>query len=105
MKFLLYLSIFDYGNTDFNYLQENGHIESVVLRTVSSKIVIDGSCLCYRLFSGIGCSDYFEFYEKVVDFFGMLKSIGIEAYVVVDGIDYENEKALMRNELNAILRN
>ena len=75
------------------YMKENRHFESVVLKKISSKIVIDGFCLCYKLFHGIKCSDYFEFYEKVLDFFAMLKSIGIEAYVVVDGIDYENEKA------------
>ncbi len=79
-------------------MKENRHIESVILRKISSKIVIDGFCLCYRLFSGISCSDYFEFYEKVVDFFEMLKSLGIEAYVVVDGIDYENEKASTNEE-------
>ncbi len=75
------------------YMKENGHIESVILKEMSSKIVIDGFCLCYKLFRGIKCRDYFEFYKKVFDFFGMLKSIGIEAYVVVDGIDYNNEKA------------
>ncbi len=75
------------------YMKEMGHFESVTLRKVSSRIVIDGFSLPYKLFCGIGWGDYYEFYEKVVNFFTMLKSIGIEAYVVVDGIDYENEKA------------
>ncbi|XP_064400537.1 protein asteroid homolog 1-like [Halichondria panicea] len=75
------------------YMNEKGHFEFVTLKKVSSRIVIDGFSLSYQLFCGIGWGDYCEFYEKVLDFFTMLKSIGIEAYVVVDGIDYENEKA------------
>ncbi len=75
-----------------SYMRNNGHFTRVILRQVASKLVIDGYALCYALHCGVKCGDYYEFYDRIVDFFKQLKCIGIEAYVVVDGIDYENMK-------------
>ncbi len=75
------------------YMRENSHFRSVILRDVASELVIDGFGLCYALHRGIKCGDYYEFYDKLIDFFKQLKIIGVKAYVVIDGIDYENVKA------------
>ncbi len=75
----------------FCYMRENGLFSSVILRDVASKLVIDGFGLCYALHRGIKCGDYYEFYDKVVKFFKQLKIIGVEAYVVFDGIYCENK--------------
>ena len=74
------------------YMRDNEHFTHVILRQVASKLVIDGSSLCYALHCGIKCGDYYEFYGRIVEFFKQLKCIIVEAYVVVDGIDYENKK-------------
>ncbi len=75
-------------------MRKYGHFTPVILRQVASKLVIDGSSLCYALHCGIKCGDYFEFYDKIVEFFEGFESIGsgIEVFVVVDGTDYENKK-------------
>ena len=87
------------------YMKNNGHFSLVTLRQVASKLVIDGYALCYALHCGIKCGDYYEFYDRIVEFFKQLKSIGVEAYVVVDGIDYENRKEEeVRNRLNDRLK-
>ena len=57
-----------------------------------SKVVIDGYCFCYCLHSGIAGSNYYQFYNKVMEYFRMLKSKGLEMFIVLDGINFENTK-------------
>ena len=57
-----------------------------------SKIVIDGYSLCYQLHSKkhgwqMG-GDYWEFYERVVEYFEQLRELKIDAHVVLDGIKF-----------------
>ncbi|XP_064400546.1 protein asteroid homolog 1-like [Halichondria panicea] len=71
---------------------------------VSGEVVIDGNSLCYNLnkqhewkFGG----DYKEFYETVTVYIRELKALGIEPYIVVDGMDHDNSKYqtyIARNE-------
>ena len=88
------------------YMRNYGHFTRVILKKFASKLVIDGFSLCYALHCGIVCGDYKEFYQEIVKFFEGLKCIGVEAYVVVDGIDYENKKEVSndRNRLTGRLK-
>ncbi|XP_064400521.1 protein asteroid homolog 1-like [Halichondria panicea] len=71
---------------------------------VSGKVVIDGNSLCYNLnkqhewkFGG----DYKDFYETVTVYIRELKALGIEPYIVVDGMDHDDSKYqtyIARNE-------
>ena len=74
------------------FMKEKKHFVSINLRHSKRKIVIDGYSLCYRLHSGFVSTEYCEFYSIVVSYFQELAHTGIEAYVVVDGVDYENRK-------------
>ena len=78
-----------------SFVRKEGHFSHVILSKVARKLIIDGIALCYALHwdCEIKYSDYYEFYDEIVEFFKRLKSIGIEAYVVIDGIDYTDEKA------------
>ncbi len=60
--------------------------------TRGSKIVIDGFGLCYKLHCGILSGDYCQFYDKVVTYLSSLTKDGLEVYVVIDGVDYDNKK-------------
>ena len=74
------------------FVKSGDNFSLTSIRHSSSKtVVIDGYSLCYRLHHGIG-SDYFQFYDRVVEYFRNLESRGIQAFVVVDGIDFENQK-------------
>ena len=74
------------------FMKEKKHFVSINIRHSKRKIVIDGYSLCYRLHSGFVSTEYCEFYSIVVSYFQALARAGIEAYVVVDGVDYENRK-------------
>ncbi len=64
--------------------------------TVHGDLVIDGSSLCYHLYfqdykSELG-GEYCEFYKTVQEYFEGLNSLEIQAYVVMDGIDFDDTK-------------
>ena len=64
-----------------------------------TKLVIDGSCLCYYLYvnSGLDCQcggQYDEFYQAVVSFFDALNSRRVECFVVFDGANDPSDKKL-----------
>ena len=77
-------------------IRESDCFEVVRLRECKA-VVIDGYCLCYSLHSGIAGSNYFQFYMKVMEYFGKVKSEGVEMYLVLDGTDLEKKK-LKTNE-------
>ena len=61
-----------------------------------TKLVIDGSCLCFYLYNGLNCrsgGQYDEFYQAVNSFFDALSSSRVECFVVFDGtIDPSGKK-------------
>ena len=65
----------------------------------NTKLVIDGSCLCYHLYvnNGFDCrcgGQYHEFDHVVLSFFDALISNGVEAIVVLDGAHDPSDKKL-----------
>ena len=61
------------------------------------RLVIDGNSLCYNLYhrNGHECflgGDYPEFYRTVGTFFGKLQALHLGFDIILDGIDYKNEK-------------
>ena len=59
-------------------------------------LVIDGSPLCYNLYFqkhnwDMG-GEYCEFYRTVLEYCEQLRSLGIRAYIVMDGIDFDDSK-------------
>ena len=62
-----------------------------------TKLVIDGSCLCFYLYNGMNCrcgGQYDEFYEAVVSFFDAMSSSRVECFVVFDGANDPSGKKL-----------
>ena len=60
------------------------------------RLVIDGSSLCYNLYFQhyqweMG-GEYYEFYEIVLEYCRDLQSLRIDAYIVMDGIDFDDSK-------------
>lgn len=68
--------------------------ETIELR--DTRLVVDGSCLMYYLYSGLDCrfgGQYNEFESVIVSFFSALRDGGIEPFVVMDGAyDASNKK-------------
>ena len=68
----------------------------------NTKLVIDGSSLCYYLYEGrdkycsrLDCQcggQYDEFYKTVLSFFDALISNGVESFVIFDGADDPSDK-------------
>ena len=62
---------------------------------IQGRIVIDGNSLLHRLY----CSDwahggqYPEFRETILDFFHTLRKSEVQPVIVLDGVDYKQEKA------------
>ena len=61
------------------------------------RLVIDGSNLCHKLYYQNGLEwthggDYLGFYKAVSTFFTKLKGLDVDFDVILDGIDYKNEK-------------
>ena len=72
-----------------------------------TKLVIDGSRLCYYLYESHGfdfrCGgQYGEFYHAVGSFFTALSSKGVECFVIFDGADDPSEKKLKTLQKRAI---
>ena len=71
---------------------------------VTGKVVIDGTSLCYCLNSRHEWrygGDYKEFYCTVIEYFRELVALGIEPYVIMDGMDPDDSKYqtyIKRNE-------
>ncbi|KAL2084686.1 hypothetical protein ACEWY4_020204 [Coilia grayii] len=64
-----------------------------------SKLVIDGSNLCYSLYRGQDCDikhggDYYAFEIVIKNFFRALKTCNIEPYVILDGGSDHTDKKL-----------
>ena len=71
--------------------------EPIILR--DTKLVIDGSCLCYHLYKSHGfdfrCGgQYSEFHHAVDSFFTALSSKRVECFVIFDGADDPSNKKL-----------
>ena len=62
----------------------------------NGKLVIDGSSLCYNLYFQnykweLG-GEYCEFYSTVLEYCRGLRSLGIDAYIIMDGVDSDDRK-------------
>ena len=78
-----------------SYMRESNHVnEHIDLKVSAKKLVIDGFSLCNLLYFSLKSvsTEYCQFYDKVVQYFQALKLAGVEAFVVIDGCDYENKK-------------
>ena len=72
-----------------------------------TKLVIDGSCLCYHLYKSHGfdfrCGgQYSEFHHAVDSFFTALSSKRVECFVIFDGADDPSDKKLKTHQKRAI---
>ena len=72
-----------------------------------TKLVIDGSRLCYYLYESHGfdfrCGgQYGEFYHAVGSFFTALSSKRVECFVIFDGVDDPSDKKLETLQRRAI---
>ena len=72
-----------------------------------TKLVIDGSRLCYYLYESHGfdfrCGgQYGEFYHAVGSFFTALSSKRVECFVIFDGVDDPSDKKLKTLQKRAI---
>ena len=72
-----------------------------------TKLVIDGSCLCYHLYKSHGfdfrCGgQYSEFHHAVDSFFTALSSKRVECFVIFDGADDPSDKKLETLQERAI---
>ena len=72
-----------------------------------TKLVIDGSRLCYYLYESHGfdfrCGgQYGEFYHAVGSFFTALSSKRVECFVIFDGADDPSDKKLKTHQKRAI---
>ena len=72
-----------------------------------TKLVIDGSRLCYYLYESHGfdfrCGgQYGEFYHAVGSFFTALSSKRVECFVIFDGVDDPSDKKLETLQKRAI---
>ena len=72
-----------------------------------TKLVIDGSCLCYYLYKSHGfdfrCGgQYSEFHHAVDSFFTALSSKRVECFVIFDGVDDPSDKKLKTHQKRAI---
>ena len=72
-----------------------------------TKLVIDGSCLCYHLYKSHGfdfrCGgQYSEFHHAVDSFFTALSSKRVECFVIFDGADDPSDKKLETLQKRAI---
>ena len=79
--------------------------EPIILR--DTKLVIDGSCLCYHLYKSHGfdfrCGgQYSEFHHAVDSFFTALRSKRVECFVIFDGADDPSDKKLETLQKRAI---
>ena len=79
--------------------------EPIILR--DTKLVIDGSCLCYHLYKSHGfdfrCGgQYSEFHHAVDSFFTALRSKRVECFVIFDGADDPSDKKLETLQERAI---
>ena len=79
--------------------------EEIIVR--DTKLVIDGSCLCYYLYVSNGfdfrCGgQYGEFYHAVDSFFTALSSKRVECFVIFDGADDPSDKKLETLQERAI---
>ena len=79
--------------------------EPIILR--DTKLVIDGSCLCYHLYKSHGfdfrCGgQYSEFHHAVDSFFTALSSKRVECFVIFDGADDPSDKKLETLQKRAI---
>ncbi len=77
-----------------SFIKEN--FQAWQSKMVRGDLVIDGSSLCYHLYFQdykweLG-GEYCEFYRTVQEYFEGLKSLEIQAYVVMDGIDFDDTK-------------
>ncbi len=69
---------------------------------VRGDLVIDGSSLCYNLYFQhykweLG-GEYCEFYGTVRQYFKELNSLSIQAYVVMDGMDFDDSKKVSQDK-------
>ena len=77
---------------------DNKYDRWVVVPVGSIKqLVVDGNNLCYKLYHGNGHEwthggDYPGFSRAVTAFFCKLRQYGIDVVVILDGIDYKEEK-------------
>ena len=92
-----------------SYVDSNPHlweIKGLILQ--DTKLVIDGSCLCYYLYKRHGRFDfrcggqYGEFYRAVDSFFTALSSKRVECFVIFDGVDDPSDKKLETLQKRAI---
>ena len=72
-----------------------------------TKLVIDGSCLCYHLYKSHGfdfrCGgQYGEFHREVDSFFTALSSKRVKCFVIFDGVDDPSDKKLKTHQKRAI---
>ena len=79
--------------------------EPIILQ--DTKLVIDGSCLCYHLYKSHGfdfrCGgQYSEFHHAVDSFFTALRSKRVECFVIFDGADDPSDKKLKTHQKRAI---
>ena len=89
-----------------SYVNPKSHLwEPIILR--DTKLVIDGSCLCYHLYKSHGfdfrCGgQYSEFHHAVDSFFTALSSKRVECFVIFDGVDDPSDKKLETLQRRAI---
>ena len=85
------------GIPDLTSFVEDKRAWQCVLISSIKRLVIDGSNLCHKLYYQNGLEwtlggDYPGFYKTVRTFFAKLQGLGIDFDVILDGIDYNNEK-------------
>ena len=77
-------------------MEDNYQWLSVPIGSIK-RLVIDGNSLCYKLFEKnrhewVMGGDYPGFHRTVTAFFDKVQKLGIHLHIILDGIDYKEEK-------------
>lgn len=87
-----------------SYIEQNGLLEEWKLK--KSKLIIDGSNLCYALYGSSKDiqhgGDYFDYEIEIRRFFKALRECKIEPHVVLDGGYDPTEKKLLQTQKQLI---